>query len=395
LDVQASGETLVNLTLGIRVEGGWLSRFELAGLEPGIVLDPDKPPWLLCDDGRKVAPQVRLRDDGRIVLTFPDKKEAPHRGHHRLGLAYYTTLAPGEATSGKRVTASWSMPAWQVDLREAEIWVSAPAGVELAAEAAADADAAVARERLARGSRTILHLHRAQLPRTVAFAVQLEMPSAGPLAMQPRRTAPASGSGGARAALWAAMLVLGLAWLKGRATRGTGLRRRAVPMPLIALGPVARPWLMSALALAGGVSYPDRPSLGLTLLACTVTLALDRKFVRRTVAEQESTSPPPRAQRVQELFSTSSWLDATTPPGFSLLCSAYTVAVLRLALGAGPGLWLETLLLVTPLWVTGTRLHAIALRSAGPAAERAGSPEARSSADVGAVPGSPAHDRAA
>lgn len=348
LDLRDSGQTLVSLALGIRVAGGWLSRFELTGLDPGLVLDPEKPPFVLCEDGRKLTPEIKVRDEGRVIISFPDKMQAPHRGLHQLALAYLTTLVPSEPRARDAIELSWSLPAWQVELRQSDIWVNAPLGATFAADA--EPEVALERERLDRGSRTLLHFHRARLPRTVVFSAQLELPSTAASAI---RAARPKGAHARPQALYVAALVLSLAWLKRRAALVTGSRLGARPLPLLALGPRMRAGLMLALAALGGFCYAARPNLGLALLASVVTLGLYRGFGRTTeVSEARGLHP-----RALALFGGASWLDATTPLGFGLLGSAYSLSLQRLVLGAEPGLWLEALLLVTPFWLTATRLH--------------------------------------
>src|SRR5262249_49235021 len=116
-----------------------------------------------------------------------------------------------------------------------------------------------------------------------------------------------------------------------------------------------------------------RAALGLGLLAGVVLLAVDRGFLprQRAVPALPGTAGTQLLTRAQAWFGTSAWLDATAPLGLGLLASAYTLAVLRIALHARPGLWLETLLLVTPLWLTSTRLQVSSAASAHRARDRA------------------------
>jgi hypothetical protein len=125
---------------------------------------------------------------------------------------------------------------------------------------------------------------------------------------------------------------------------------------------------MLALALAGALVYASSPPFALALLAAVVALGLDLRIVPARVA--------PPARRVgplpgfHDLFGPTSWLDATTLPGGLLIASAFALGLARVLLGGGPGPWLELLLLVTPLWLTATRLHA------APAVKTALSPSA-------------------
>jgi hypothetical protein len=106
---------------------------------------------------------------------------------------------------------------------------------------------------------------------------------------------------------------------------------------------------MVAFSAAGAHAYARTPLLGLALLAPVVALA----FARGPLPLREGGEPRGFA-RLQELFAAASWLDATTPLGFALLASAYLLAwgAITLSNAALPAL--ELLLLVTPLFLTGT-----------------------------------------
>ena len=348
-----SGEALVALSLELTVHGGWLSRFEVTGLDPGSRLDPDKPPWLLCEDGHKVAPRAQLQPDGTLVLEL-DRAEAPRRGLHRLGLVYFTRLAASDSRSRKR-TIRWAMPAWRVDLANVDVWINAPAGARLASGDETAFEGAASPSLRVNGERTVLHLYRAQLPRTLPFGFELELPASA-ARPHPERVLPRTESGGAPLGAWLAGLVVALAWLKRLAVRARCARSGGRPVALWAVSERARGTLMLALGLGGAVCYPRAPALGLTLLAGVVMLGLDRGIAR--------TAPPAlvskrrvRFERVYDMFGATSWLDATTPPGAVLLASGYALGLLRIALGGGLGAWLELVLLTTPLWLTATRLH--------------------------------------
>jgi len=360
-----SGQALVALSLELTVRGGWLSRFEVTGLDPGSRLDPDKPPWLLHEDGRKVTPRAQLQPDGTLVLEL-DRADAPRRGLHRLGVVYFTQLTATDRPSGKR-TISWAMPAWRVDLEDVDLWINAPAGARLANRDETALDGSVARLLRTSGERTVLHLHRVQLPRTLAFGVELELP-ANPAPPRRARVLPRMENGGTPAGAWLGALVVAIAWLKRASVRARCARSGRRPLPLLALPARARVALMFALGLGGAVCYPRSPAVGLTLLAGVVMLALDRRIAGVRDAPPAAVSGRARLEPMYDLFGTTSWLDATTPPGALLLASLYALGLLRVALGGGLGAWLELVLLVTPLWLTATRLHARAATPAGPLA---------------------------
>jgi len=366
----------VALTLELDVRGGWLSRFELAGLDPTTRLDPDAPAWLQCEDGRTGAPSAELRPDGTLVLSFA-KTDAPRRGRHRLGVRYFTALAASDTPSGKR-RLHWAMPPWRSDLADVDLWVDAPAQARFFALDEAALDGALSSEQRLRGGRSLLHLHRVQLPRTVAFGFALELPGKAAPAIAPVAHAAPTSQG---VPPWPAAVVLALAWLKRAAVRARAARRRQDPVPLLALSLQARAALSAALTAAGVLCYPRSPALGLALLAGVVALCLDRRIGQVGAAA----GARDRHATAYDLFGTHAWLDATSPLGLCLLGSAYALALLRIAAGGGGlGLGLELLVLVTPLWLTGTRLHTARTPAAAASRLEPGSPVDR--ADMQTAP---------
>jgi hypothetical protein len=340
----------VRLTIDLDVRGGWLSEFEIAGLEPGSTLDPDKPVWLVHAGGHKVSPRAELRPDGVLVLRF-SKPDAPRRGRHRLGVTYWTRLSLAEKASGKR-RMQFNLPAWRVDLEAVDIWVNAPAQASWPPAEDPAMDGVVTRELHPRGQRTILRAHRVSLPRTLAFGVEFELPVTAASA-EPKGS---FASNAASAPLGLGVAVALLAWLKHRSVLARAARRGRRPLALLPLGNGLRALLMAALAIGGALCYPHSAALGLTGFAGSVALALYRHVGH--VRPERRAGARRRLAHAADLLGAASWLDATTPAGLALLASAYTLAALRIALGGPLGPWLELLLLVTPLWLTGTRLHA-------------------------------------
>jgi hypothetical protein len=365
LEVGEEGDARVALELGLRVHGGWLTQFELGGLDPDLELDPREPPWFQCEDGTKLTPEVRV-SAGRIVLSFPERRSAPHRGLHRLGVVYTTRLAASAARGTTRL--SWSLPPWSEDLENVHVWVDAPRSARFGA--GEDGDVAMLREREERGGRALLHFSRAQLPRTMPFAIELDMPGDLTAARPARAAAEIRAPQLSPAAAWAALLVLALASIKRRAVRSLCAHHAARAVPLIALSPAARALAMIVLVIMAGFGYERHASLALACMAGIVLLALGRGFARRR------TLPPAGhgdrlLARARAWFGAAAWLDATAPLGLGLIGCLYALAALRLALHGRPGLWLETLLLVTPLWLTGTRLQISSSAAGRPAPDPA------------------------
>jgi hypothetical protein len=357
VDVIDEQRVRVSLELGVRVDGGWLTHLSLRGLSPSLTLDADKPPYVLCEDGHKVAPTVRRDASGELVLGFPDRSTAPRRGRHRLGLVYEATLATAGA-SGSAPTAAFGLPAFLHDLREARIELHAPAG-SAAAPRRHDAPGTL-RTRVHRGHTTFA-LHAEHVPRGIPLELAFVRPE---LAARTLRTAPIPTGTGAHGWLELAALascVLALGALKHGAARRLASEHGAHALPLLALPPRMRASLAFGLAAAFVAVYPRAAGLGVVLLALTVALWLDRGFARRP---PRKATPWPRGAarlvalgrarraRAARLFGAGAWLDATTPAGSTLLACAAAVALAR-----GPDVWIEALLAVAPLLLTATRLQ--------------------------------------
>ena len=198
----------VALRVGVRVQGGWLSRFEITGLDRRLRARSRAP---AAGSPAKTATatcrEVEARPDGSVVLTFRERG-APHRIAACIGSCVAYTHAARSA-NGARVT--WSLPPWGVDLENVSV-DGRRAGAATALGAADEDDVAVQRERAELGSAHAAHFRRAQLPRTLPFAVAVR--AAG------RCGGAADDAGHARAA---------------RAARPLVARRRARPLLVLAL----------------------------------------------------------------------------------------------------------------------------------------------------------------
>jgi len=358
LELLPGGRTRVSLRVGVRVLGGWLSRLELDGLDPGLALDPAKPPVMLSEDGQALLPETRIERDGRVLITFPGRSRAPRRGRHNLLLTYMTRLAGGPSRDGQR-TLHWALPAFRADLRDVEVSVDAPLG----AQPSEDSDGASAVTHWTRGERTVLRWQRAQLPRTLAFTASFRLPASAALrpaaapALQPGR-APALGA----APAWAALGLLLLTGAKRATVRASCRRERARALPLLGLLGLPRALAAIALALAAAWLYGVQPLLGGATLAALSACALDRGFAALPVAQPRWTRARValeltriRLTRARRLLGVGAWFDATTPLGLGSLACCWALALLRANLGAGIDVWLEALLAATPLWFSATR----------------------------------------
>lgn len=170
----------VQVELQVEVRGGWLEGLELAGFEEEMQLDEGSVVFV-SDEGERLTPRVRVRDDGRIQLRFA-RRSAPRRGRYRVRLHYGTDLAPHARADGDaHALLSWTMPGWRSGLDGVEVTLALP-GAQ--ADFAPDESerATVQRERsvdrAAGTPRTQLRWRRAHLPRTLPWEVTARVPRA-------------------------------------------------------------------------------------------------------------------------------------------------------------------------------------------------------------------------
>lgn len=382
MQVEASGSALVQLQLGVRVHGGWLSQFEVTGWGADMELDSNFPPSLVTEDGRQLVPAIALREGNNLLITFASKDVAPRRGLHRLQLSYRSRLPLRALQGADAVRATFALPRWPIDLEGADVWITAPLGSRFAAAGDAEPDGTITRERFERGAKATLHWHRTQLPRTESLLAELEMPNAAAPAVEPQAQAPTFlSSARSRNALGVALLIAMLVTLKRRSVKLLGLRAAAPAKALVPLP--SRLWAAALLGLVVAFVQLHAASsvVALLPLALLVALGLHRRMTPTpapSIEAPQSAFPQRLALRL---------LDATTLPGAALLGCAYAFATKWLASGGALNLWVEALLLATPLWFNATRL-ALPRASYGVAEPQA--PEATISDEVLRAP-----DRAA
>jgi hypothetical protein len=368
LELLDSGELRVVLKIGLEVQGGWLSRFDVAGLEPDLQLDPSAGAWLVSrSDGRAYTPEITTPAPGQLTVAFSHRRDAPWRGDYELGIVYTarSPITQADRSLPQRLGIAWQMPAWDRGLEDVRVRIRAQGALEARSEPEL---AHVVRVRtLHDAGRELLELQRLQLPRATPWTLRFAVPAAGlALADQAPRTQSAVGAW--QSEPWPLVLALVLAVLGlakhtalGRAAR----QRNAVAVPLIPMSAWLRGAAIVGLCGAGGVLAARNLDLGLCAWAGALLLALSRAVRPLSARRGPATRPAPRAarlgaarlQRLEELFVGRAWLDLTTPVGALL---AISLLGLGLALGALPhGSSLPPLgaLLLLPLLLTGTRLH--------------------------------------
>lgn len=215
VELEEGLRTRVSMTIELRVDGGWLEAFELDGLEPGLVLDPEHPPTfgrraVPATEGEAtspdalasvvvepLAPRVTSHERGRVSFAF-SRRSAPRRGDYRIELTYVAPLASVPTAHEAGSLLGWTFPAWRFGLDGVEIDLLLPAGslVDPAFRAAADGDAGIVIETGEdEDGRTRIHLVRHHLPRTRAWPLAFIVPaSAAPAPVLEHATPPAAPS---------------------------------------------------------------------------------------------------------------------------------------------------------------------------------------------------------
>ena len=366
-EIMPSGFARIGLEITVEVEGGWVERFEIAGLGQGAKLDVLKPPtWLkssvALDDtdavpGTKYVPSSKLRDDGLLTLDFGTRHGAPKRGTFQSRIVYETQLQ--RDARGALVVA---LPTWPSALENVELWIDAPRGSELLPASDGELDSV---QVLARGALTTVHIARPQLPRTHPLEARLVLPGVEAAATVELPAAIAAAEEGPeRQAVWLSALLLMLIALKrstGRvraAARGerafSAAKAIAIALPC-AVFPFALAWSPTAGTLVLAVAA--------TLGACLPTSLHGEALPEGLCYRRAHAIDLQRARRERLLgwLGPRSWVDATTPSGLALLGMLGALAWLAIertpSSTGGDALWLTTWAAALPLFVLRTRLH--------------------------------------
>lgn len=157
----------VDLTLGMSVREGWLSRFELLDLGPELALEEPPRCRLVAADGTLYTPQLQLAGDS-LILDFPDRRSAPRRGDYTLELTWLSRL-PGAAEGEPH----WSLPRWPERVANVRVEVLAARGARPLPARVEPHDGATLRDT---PEGTLLTFVRAELPRTARFDLAWSLP---------------------------------------------------------------------------------------------------------------------------------------------------------------------------------------------------------------------------
>jgi hypothetical protein len=361
----------VAMKITIVVRSGWLSSFEITGLDDDMVLDEKRPPTLVSETGANYYPEIKTLSPGCVVLVFSNQHEAPGRGSYAFDLFYKTRLLSrsSRVNQSNTLQVQWTLPPWQVGIDDVRIEVTAPKG---ARPIALSSDVPFSEERTFsdKDNGTTLSWHRFRLPKTVAWAIGFTLPqgsfasaSISPVEPKPRDAKPEASASSSNA--WVAILIGFVALLKRHLVTTDCKKRRIEPVPLIPLkSAFSRNLLIFLLTVVSGFIFDNHRNLALAQLCLLVALSVDRDFRRQPIRAQgawtrvaERDLERVRLYPIKSLFGYRSWLDATTPLGLALLFSVYTLIVLLFWRGDHDLAyhWTFGAILLTPLFVTGTR----------------------------------------
>lgn len=345
----------VHLDATLRVDGGWLEAFELDGLGPSFVLDPEGI-VLIDAAGERTPGTVRALDQGRVVLSF-SRRSAPRRGDYRLAVDGVVSLP--QTTDGDETHLSFVFPSWRYGLDDVVVSIDAPAGAHAITDESVDDMGLVRLGSTARGDRTVLTWHRVHLARTREWQIDLGVPRAAlgltagshwaptatlvedePESSTPRASvapiAPTSPRPVDRRVPLALAAIVGLGVIgKRHAMRRAARQAGLEPLALVRPQATFTPGLVAASAMVARV-FVDH--LALDLLAATIVLlaAWHRQPARGGVVQlgrfrHVSSTAIRQARRAR-------WLELVHPAAWFDMGA---LGALTLALLVGLGGWLD------------------------------------------------------
>jgi hypothetical protein len=267
IEPHADGRAEVTLELSVDVQGGWLERLDLPGLDEDLSIDPNQGAWLVLEDGTQQFAQTRVRH-GELELRF-DRATAPRRGLHRLGVRYETVLAPetGELDSEDGARVRFALPGWEAGLERAEVrWL-----VDAGAHGVDDPSVAqqVSEEPGSNGKQLVRFV-RVHVPRSTPWSVSLDLP--GKHGGEQVRASKRDGTRAWRTGLGLVAFVLALGWLSRAGARRSARREGHAALPWGSVR--VRRSLRAGFALLAALLWPFSPLFGsLCLLALALSFA--------------------------------------------------------------------------------------------------------------------------
>ena len=224
------GRAEVTLELLVDVQGGWLERLDLPGLDEDLSIDPEQGAWLVLEDGTHQLAQARVRH-GELELLF-DRAMAPRRGVHRLGVHYETVLPAeaGELGGDGSARLRFDLPGWEAGLERAEVRWRLPEG------ARGLDDPQVAQElsdQAAPEGGRLVRFARVHVPRSTPWSVSVDLPG------RPSAHGVRASAGSSRLVTGALLTLFVLAFAWGVRSLARRSARRE--------GHAAEPWLAARL----------------------------------------------------------------------------------------------------------------------------------------------------
>ncbi|MBK8170121.1 MAG: hypothetical protein IPK60_07220 [Sandaracinaceae bacterium] len=353
VDIDRHAVAHVTLVAKVRVHGGWLTDFEVDGLDPDLDLDGQGTPWATDEAGVGYTPAVTRVSEGRVRVSF-ERRNAPRRGICEIGFHYRTVLAhraTAPSNEGQSIRVRWTLPAWQTGLDGVTLAVSVPGRAEDVYTDDEERDVATVQRTFEHGKTTLTY-RRVHLPRTTPWAVEIDTPQAAMDASLGSTRQARAGTHHEELPSWPFRLGLGLLLVllcvaKERLTvRNYANVRAIVKMPALLRGL----FLVAALTSA---SISDRvnalvPAVSLMAVVLLGLVRSDEPLLERT--------------RLRTHLSLSSLMDLTTLTGalfFAGLCTAaFYASTLHAVQIANAMILLRALpLFAWPLFLTATRLH--------------------------------------
>jgi hypothetical protein len=179
VDIDRHAVAHVTLVAKVRVHGGWLTDFEVDGLDPDLDLDGQGTPWATDEAGVGYTPAVTRVSEGRVRVSF-ERRNAPRRGICEIGFHYRTVLAhraTAPSNEGQSIRVRWTLPAWQTGLDGVTLAVSVPGRAEDVYTDDEERDVATVQRTFEHGKTTLTY-RRVHLPRTTPWAVEIDTPQA-------------------------------------------------------------------------------------------------------------------------------------------------------------------------------------------------------------------------
>ncbi len=353
LAVAPHGSAQVTLDIGIEVLGGYLSRFDLEGLDEELALVDGQAAWLTTDQG-VVIPAEAVADGGAITLRF-EKRQAARKGLHRISVRYATPLLPRvSAERADRMELGWVLPAWEQGLSRAEIVVRGPSGLRAAED---PVEAVQVSQRVEQGQ-SVIELVRVLVPRGTPWAISLEAPSH---VFSSKRTSQSGAPVESRSfatGVWLSWLVLVLGFLSRRSFRAQAAQRDAIATPWIVSSSVRRGLVFTLSCVAMGAAPYSLPVLIAALLALgacfvdRVRVSLGPSPLGRFAPLDAKAQRALRKQLWRERAGMAPWADVASLAGLLGL-----LAWLTAAFYVAPPQAAFALVCALPLWAASSRLR--------------------------------------